>query len=93
AGWIVLLLPFLVWVLIGWAALYWLALMFRFMCRAERVTAVLLLLACVAALPIYRGSVAVYALTADPVVRTTLASANGEYDPDRIVRLRKLVDA
>jgi tetratricopeptide (TPR) repeat protein len=93
AGWIVLMLPFLIWVLIGWAALYWMAIMFRFMRRAERVTAVLLLLACVAALPIYRGSVAVYALAADPVVRTTLASTNGEYDPDRIVRLRKLVDA
>jgi len=93
AGWIVLLAPFLVWVLIGWAALYWLAITFRFMRRAERVAAVLLLLACVAALPIYRGSVAVYALAADPVVRTTLAAASGEYDPDRIVRLRKLVDA
>ena len=93
AGWIVLLLPFLVWVLIGWTALYWLAITFRFMRRAERVTAVVLLLTCVAALPIYRGSVAVFALTADPVVRTTLASVNGEYDPDRIVRLRKLVDA
>ncbi len=93
AGWVVLLLPFLVWVLIGWAALYWMAITFRFMRRAERMTAVLLLLACVAALPIYRSSVAVYALTADPIVRTTLASVNGEYDPDRIVRLRKLVDA
>jgi len=93
AGWIVLLLPFLVWVLIGWAALYWIAITFRFMRRGERVTAVLLLLASVLALPIYRSSVAVYALTADPIVRTTLASANGEYDPDRIVRLRKLVDA
>ena len=93
AGWIVLLLPFLIWVLIGWASLYWMAITFRFMRRSERFTAVLLLCACVAALPIYRGSVAVYALTADPIVRTTLASANGEYDPDRIVRLRKLVDA
>jgi len=93
AGWIALLLPFLVWVLIGWVALYWMAITFRFMRRAERVTAVVLLFACVAVLPIYRGSVAVYALTADPVVRTTLAAAGGEYDPDRIVRLRKLVNA
>jgi tetratricopeptide (TPR) repeat protein len=93
AGWVVLLLPFLVWVLIGWAALYWMAITFRFMRQSERLTTVVLLLASVAALPIYRGSVAVYGLTADPVVRTTLASARGEYDPDRIVRLRKLVDA
>ncbi len=93
AGWIVLLAPFLVWVLIGWAALYWIAVTFRFMRRSERLAAVLLLVASVAALPIYRGSVAVYALAADPIVRTTLASAGGEYDPDRIVRLRKLVDA
>ncbi|NIM00067.1 MAG: tetratricopeptide repeat protein, partial [Acidobacteria bacterium] len=93
AGWIVLLAPFLVWVLIGWAALYWIAITFRFMRSSERLAATLLLLASVTALPIYRGSVAVYALAADPVVRTTLASADGEYDPDRIVRLRKLVDA
>ena len=93
AGWIFLLLPVLVWVFVGWCALYWIAITFRYMRRAERVAAVALLLACVTALPIYRGAVAVYGLTADPVVRTTLASANGEYDPDRIVRLRKLVDA
>lgn len=93
AGWILLVLPVLVWVAIGWVALYWLAITFRFMRRGERLTAVVLLLACLAALPIYRGSVAVYGLTADPIVRTTLASASGEYDPDRIVRLRRLVDA
>ena len=33
-----------------------------------------LLLACVAALPIYRGSVAVYSLTADPVVLSALTA-------------------
>lgn len=93
AGWIALLLPVLVWVMIGWAALYWMAITFRFMRRGERAAAVALILACAAALPMYRGAVAVYGLTADPIVRTTLASSNGEYDPDRIVRLRKLVDA
>lgn len=93
AGWVALFLPLLVWVMIGWVALYWMAITFRFMRRGERAAAIGLLLASVAALPIYRGSVAVYELTADPIVRTTLASSDGEYDPDRIVRLRKLVDA
>ena len=92
-GWIALFLPALVWAFVGWIALYWMAVTFRYMRRGERAAAVGLLLACVAALPIYRGSVAVFELTADPIVRTTLASSNGEYDPDRIVRLRKLVDA
>ena len=93
SGWIALTFPLLVSMFIGWVALYWLAITFRFMRRSERAAAVALLAACLVGLPIYRGAVAVYGLTADPVVRTTLASGNGEYDPDRIVRLRRLVDA
>jgi tetratricopeptide (TPR) repeat protein len=37
--------------------------------------------------------VALYGMTTDPSVRTTLESAGGAYSPDRLVRLRELVDA
>ena len=93
AGWSVLVLPFLLWFATGWAALFWVVACFRFMRRSERLAAVALLLAGVVALPAYRAPVAVYGMTADPVVRTTLAAAKGEYDPDRILELRKLVQA
>lgn len=93
AGWAVLVLPFLLWFATGWAALFWVVISFRFMRRSERLAAFALLLAGVLALPAYRASVTVYGMTADPVVRTTLAAAKGEYDPDRILKLRNLVQA
>ena len=92
AGWGVLLFPFLIWFGAGWAAVYWIVVTFRFMRRPERVAAAGLLIATVLAAPAYRVAVALYGVTADPVVRTTLASAGGAYDPDRIVKLRQLVD-
>ena len=93
AGWAVLLLPLLTWIAAGWSALYWIAITFRFMRRAERLAAVGLLCGCVLALPAYRVSATVYRVTSDPVVRTTLAAAGGDYDPDRILKLRELVEA
>ncbi len=93
AGWAVLVLPFLLWFATGWAALFWVVTTFRFMRRPERLAAVALLVAGVLALPAYRVSVTVYGMTADPVVRTTLSAAKGEYDPDRILKLRNLVQA
>jgi tetratricopeptide (TPR) repeat protein len=51
-----------------------------------------LLLGAVASVPAYRVGVAVYGLTADPIVRTSLAAASGRYDPDRIVKMRELVE-
>ena len=93
AGWAVLFLPFIVWAAAGWFALYWIALFFRYMRRGERALAAALLVACAVAHPTYRFSVGLYGLAADPTVRTTLAAANGGYDPDRIVKMRELVDA
>ena len=92
-GWAVLFFPFIVWAPAGWFALYWIAIFFRYMRRGERLLAAALLCACALALPAYRFSVGLYGLAADPTVRTTLAAANGGYDPDRIVKMRELVDA
>ena len=88
-----LLLPLLTWFLAGWTLLYWIVLMFRFMRRGERVAAVVLLLGTALTVPAFRVSVALYGMTTDPSVRTTLESAGGAYSPDRLVRLRELVDA
>jgi len=92
-GWAVLLAPFVLWVGAGWVALYWIAAVFRYMRRSERALAALLLVATALALPAYRFAVGLYGLAADPTIRTTIAAANGGYDPDRIVKLRELVDA
>jgi tetratricopeptide (TPR) repeat protein len=92
-GWAVLFLPMVVWFAAGWIVLYWILITFRFMRHGERLVAVLLLAGASLAVPAYRLGVSLYALTADPLVRTTLASATGEYDPDRIVELRRLVDS
>jgi len=91
AGWGMLFLPMLLWIGTGWAALYWIVIMFRFMCRGEKAAALILLVAAMLAAPAYRVAVSIYGVTADPVVRTTLASAGGEYDPDRILKLKQLV--
>lgn len=91
AGWAALLLPLLVWVAAGWAAIYWIVITFRFMRRAERVAAIVLLAMCAAAVPAWRMAAAIYSTTADPAVRTTLASMRGGYDPDRVVELQQLV--
>jgi tetratricopeptide (TPR) repeat protein len=92
-GWAVVLLPFVIWIGAGWVAMYWIAVTFRYMRRAERALAILLLATAVLFLPAYRFAVGLYGLAADPTVRTTIAAANGGYDPDRIVKLRELVDA
>jgi len=92
-GWAVLLLPLVLWVGAGWVAIYWIVVAFRYMRRSERALAALLLVAAALAVPAYRFSIGLYGLSADPTVRTTIAAANGGYDPDRIVRLRELVDA
>ena len=92
AGWAMLLLPLLSWIFAGWIALYWIVLTFRVTGRAERLVASALLLGAVASVPAYRVGVAVYGLTADPIVRTSLAAASGRYDPERIVKMRELVE-
>ncbi len=92
-GWAVLLLPFVVWVGAGWVAIYWIVALFRYMKRTERALAVLLLVGTALALPAYRFAVGFYGLAADPRIRTTIAAANGGYDPDRIVALRELVES
>jgi tetratricopeptide (TPR) repeat protein len=90
-GWAALLLPFVLWVGAGWAAIYWIVLLYRYMRRSERVLAAVLLVVTALAVPVYRISVGLYGLTADPTIRTTIEAANGGYDPDRIVKLRELV--
>lgn len=92
AGWAFLLLPLLSWIAAGWIALYWIVVTFRVAGRAERWVASLLLLGAAVSVPAYRVAVAIYALTADPVVRTSLAAASGRYDPDRIAKMRALVE-
>jgi tetratricopeptide (TPR) repeat protein len=93
AGWLALCLPFVLIVGAGWFALYWIAIFFRYMRRTERAMAAALLLVAALAVPMYRFSVGLYGLAADPTVRTTIAAANGGYDPDRIVKMRALVEA
>jgi tetratricopeptide (TPR) repeat protein len=93
AGWTVVALPFVVWIGAGWAALYWMAATFRYMSHRERGATLLLLLLCLGAIPAYEVAVGLYGTSADPSVRITVASVGGEYDPDRILRLRQLVDA
>ncbi|HEX4825585.1 MAG TPA: tetratricopeptide repeat protein [Candidatus Polarisedimenticolaceae bacterium] len=92
-GLLVVLLPFVVWIGAGWATVWWLVLSFRYMRRAERALAAVLLALAALAYPAYRFAVGLYGLAADPTIRTTIAAANGGYDPDRIVKLRELVDA
>jgi tetratricopeptide (TPR) repeat protein len=93
AGWCVLLLPLVSWLFTGWLVLYWIVATFRFMRRSERLAAVVLLLATALAAPAFRVGVGVYGMTTDPAVRTTLESASGVYSPDRLVRLKELVDS
>jgi len=92
-GWALLFLPVVIWFGAGWLALYWILITIRFMRRGEKLAAVVLLFASALVVPAYRLAVTAYGMTADPVVRTTLASAGGEYDPDRILKLRQLVQA
>lgn len=92
-GWLVVLLPFVTWIAAGWAALYWIVATFRYMRRSEKALAVTLLAVTAAVMPAYRFGVGLYGLAADPTIRTTIAAANGGYDPDRIVKLRELADA
>lgn len=92
-GWGVLLLPFIVWAGAGWAVLYGLVATFRYARKAEKGLVVALLLAVAMVVPVFRFSVGVYGLTADPSVRTTIDAASGAYDPGRIVEVRELVEA
>jgi tetratricopeptide (TPR) repeat protein len=93
AGWALLALPLIVWFGTGWAALYWLVIAFRFMSRREKLATVCVLLAGALTVPAYAAAVGLYGTSANPAVRTTITSVGGEYDPDRIVRLRRLVAA
>lgn len=91
-GWALLALPLIIWVGAGWAPLYWMVIAYRFMSRSERLTTACLLVAGALAVPFYGVTVGLYGTSADPAVRTTVTSVEGEYDPDRIVRLRHLVE-
>ncbi len=93
AGWAVVLLPLLLWVGTGWAALYLLVLTFRFMRRGERVAAICVLAITAALPPLYRAAVALRGMAEDPVVRHALASSGGAYDPERVVELQRLVES
>jgi tetratricopeptide (TPR) repeat protein len=92
-GWLGVLLPLVSWVAAAWAPLYWIAITFRFMRRGEKLAAAALLLLAALLVPASRMGAALYGTSADPAVRTTVASADGSYDPDRIVELRSLVEA
>jgi tetratricopeptide (TPR) repeat protein len=93
AGWAFLFLPLLLWFAAGWLMLYWIVITFRFMRSNERVAAVALLSLSLLAIPAYSMTVSLYGLSADPFVRATLVSAGGDYAPDRIIKLQRLVDA
>jgi tetratricopeptide (TPR) repeat protein len=92
-AWGVLLLPFVVWIGAGWAALYGLVATFRYARRAERALVVTLLLAIALLVPAYRAAVGLYGLSADPSIRTTIDAGVSAYDPARLVKLRELVEA
>jgi tetratricopeptide (TPR) repeat protein len=92
-GWLFLALPLALWVGAGWTAVYLLVVLFRFMTGTERLAAVAMLALGAVAWPLYGLVVGLYGTSADPAVRTTLTSVGGEYDPDRIVRLRGLVES
>ena len=92
AGWLMLGLPLLAWFGAGWAFVYWIVVTFRFMRRNERIVATALLLVSALALPTYNVTIAMFGTTADPAVRNTVSAVVGEYDPDRIVKLRQLVE-
>jgi len=92
-GWAALLLPLWTWVGAAWLPLYWILICFRFMSRRERLTAAALLILVALAVPAYAIGVALFGMAADPAVRTTLLSLGGEYDPNRLARLRQLVEA
>jgi tetratricopeptide (TPR) repeat protein len=91
-GWAILLLPLLTWFLAALTLVYWIVILFRFMRRGERTVAVAMLVAMVLAVPAFRASVALYGMTTDPAVRTTLESATGAYSPDRLVKLKELAE-
>ncbi len=93
AGWVVVLLPLVTWIGAGWTALYWIAVTFRYMGRAERTAATVLVIAVGLTGPAQRIGTAAYGITADPAARATLAASDGEYSPERIVRLQQLVEA
>lgn len=90
-GWTVLLLPLALWIGAGWAVAYWLALPFRYLKRAERAAVVFCLLLLALMPAAFRIAVAFRAVTEDPMVRTTLASRDGAYEPERVVKLQNLV--
>jgi len=92
AGWAILLFPLLTWILAAWTLLYWIVILFRFMRRGERAVAVAMLVAATLAVPGFRVSVALYGMTTDPAVRTTLESASGAYSPDGLVKLKELAE-
>ncbi len=93
AGWAVVLLPLWTWVAAGWIFFYWIVVTFRYMRRPERWISLLLLCGVAFSNPLYRAGVGLFAKTADPRIRTILAAASGEYDPELIVRLREMVEA
>ncbi len=93
AGWLVVSAPLLLWVSAPWLAFYALAVTFRFMRSAERWVAGVLLVAVAASPAVFRGTVALYGVSADPTVRTVLDAARGGYTPERIVRVQALVAA
>jgi tetratricopeptide (TPR) repeat protein len=92
-GLAVLLLPLVVWLGAVWLLVYWLVATFRFMGRAERAVTLVALTTLALLGSAHRFAVSIYAAATDPVVRTTLAAADGGYSPERIVQLRGLVDA
>jgi tetratricopeptide (TPR) repeat protein len=92
-GLAVLLLPLVVSLGTVWLLVYWLVATFRFMGRAERAVTLGALTTLALLGSAHRFAVSIYAAATDPVVRTTLAAADGGYSPERIVQLRGLVDA
>jgi tetratricopeptide (TPR) repeat protein len=92
-GLAVLLLPLVLSLGAVWLLVYWLVVTFRFMGRAERVMTLAALSTLALLAPAHRFAASLYATATDPVVRTTLAAADGAYAPDAIVKLRGLVDA
>lgn len=92
-GWTVLFLPLLLWFTAGWVVFYWIAILFRYMRGMERGAALALLLFTLLSVPFFSVSVTLFGMTADPLLRATRAATEGQYAPDRVIQLRRLVDA
>jgi tetratricopeptide (TPR) repeat protein len=92
-AWGILLAPLLLWVTAGWIVFVWLALLFRYMNRSERIASAVVLVVLAVLPPAFRAVGALRAMTEDPMVRAALATSDGTYEPERVVQIRRMIES